>query len=125
MIGGRSMKSMKPINMSKKEVGRFSYLTARNIIDKPTLISRMRNIEFCNGNGYYKDGSGSIILHRKNLPAHIANGRIWYKNGRKHNINGPAIIFKSGHLNYYLNGIEYTNEEWEVKRLKYLQKETK
>lgn len=112
---GNQMKSISTIQIG----GKITYLPPRNIIDKPAYMSSLKHIGFCNEyiNKY-------VILHRKMLPAYISTSCIeWFKHGNRHNINGPASIFKSGKMHYYLDIFQYTKEEWEVKRRKYLPKE--
>ena len=48
--------------------------------------------------------------------------RITYlKNGRIHRLKGPADIDPSIYMSiYYINSEEFSKEEWEIKRLKYL-----
>lgn len=91
----------------------------RNRMDKPSDISKESFINFNKNN----------IPHRRVpwLPAFINTRTIfeyvnfsWYKDGKKHNIYGPAVVETSGTCYYYIHGIEYTKNVWEVERLKYL-----
>lgn len=42
------------------------------------------------------------------------------KDGITHNINGPAIIYRSGACKYYINGIEFSPEMHKIYRRRYL-----
>lgn len=88
----------------------------RNRIDKPTEIYGHGSFVFC-----VKGHTGNKY-HRKNLPASVGNtASFWYKNGKCHNINGPArISFKNLKPDYYIDGEFFTKDDWEIERLKYL-----
>lgn len=45
-----------------------------------------------------------------------------YKGGGSHNPDGPYIRSSKGNFGYALNNIEMCKEEWEIERLKYLEK---
>ena len=61
-------------------------------------------------------------LHRENGPAGITEygTKYWYLNDKLHRIDGPAviiskydsIIYNIKGNDWYLNGIEYSKEEW-------------
>lgn len=57
---------------------------------------------------YYKDGK----LHREDGPAiTYCNGNVfYYKNGILHRNNGPAVIFSCGVAQYYKNGIRCVDD---------------
>lgn len=41
---------------------------------------------------------------------------IWYKNGKRHNIHGPAFMMLNNYyIEYHFNGTRCTKEEWEKK----------
>ena len=52
--------------------------------------------------------------HRINGPAISYNdgGTYWYIHGKRHRIDGPAIEDSNGNK-YYLNGKEYSYEDWD------------
>jgi hypothetical protein len=58
---------------------------------------------------WYRDGK----LHRENHPAVIyANSaKYWYRNGKCHREDGPAWIWADGTQRWYLNGKELTEQE--------------
>ena len=46
----------------------------------------------------------------------IANGdKFWYQNDKLHRLDGPAIERVDGTKYWYLDGIPYTEEEFEAK----------
>ena len=57
---------------------------------------------------YYKDGK----LHRKDGPAiEYPNGdKEWYLNGELHREDGPAIEYPNGGNVWYLNDIKYSEK---------------
>lgn len=114
------MNKLKPTD--KTEYKRFwiiEYKKSRNTIDKPSRISysTLEPTLFFQ----IKDPRPKYDYtnHRKYLPAHIHKwGMTWYKNGMKHNIHGSA--WKDGKAEiYWLDGIQYTKEKWEIERRKY------
>lgn len=36
----------------------------------------------------------------------------WIKNGRKHRTDGPAIEYANGNRGWYLDGVEFTEEQF-------------
>jgi len=53
-------------------------------------------------------------LHRINGPAieWSSGSKYWYRNDKLHRDNGPAIEWSSGHKEWWINGIKYTEEEF-------------
>ncbi len=48
------------------------------------------------------------------------DGHITYhQNNALHNIHGPAIIYPDGTNKHYLDGIQYSKEDWKKKRHEY------
>ena len=66
------------------------------------------------GQYWYKEGKE----HRTNGPAKVhPDGRFdteWYKEGKRHRLDGPAVTWVSGAEFYYLNGKEYTKNEFDA-----------
>lgn len=54
------------------------------------------------------------VRHRNNGPAlYLLNeSEVWYQYGEKHRENGPAIEYHSGNKKWFLEDIEYTEEEF-------------
>lgn len=52
-------------------------------------------------------------LHREDGPAVEWKSGIkeWWLDGKQHREDGPAVIKKSGHREWWLNDIEYTKED--------------
>lgn len=97
--------------------GELNYSISRNKLDKPTVASVAGSIVFT--------GANPDWTHRNTLPAEIGgkNHKIyaWYKCGQFHRLDGPAEINPSSRLtSYYIDGVEYTKNDWEVQRLKHL-----
>jgi len=68
-----------------------------------------------NSNGtirWYKEGTS--ILHREGGPAvEFANGeKHWYKNGKFHRTDGPALEWIGGENHWLIEGVEYTEAEF-------------
>jgi hypothetical protein len=50
------------------------------------------------------------VTHREDGPALIYDdGSIWYLNGQRHRINGPAVQQKNGEQHWYIKGNRYSN----------------
>lgn len=55
-------------------------------------------------------------LHREDGPAiESEKGKSWFKNNKRHNANGPAVINEWGHQEYWLEGVHYDNRETWIK----------
>ena len=54
-------------------------------------------------------------IHRTNGPAVIRPGQYetWYKMDLRHRADGPAMILADGSVRWFLEGIEYSESEWE------------
>lgn len=59
-------------------------------------------------------------LHREDGPAFEYNGaKEWWLNGKLHREDGPAVEYAiDGHKFWYLNGVEYSEEEFIKKTTK-------
>ncbi len=59
---------------------------------------------------WFKDGR----LHREDGPAveYCWGAAEYYINGVRHRLDGPAIIRKNGNNKYYINGINYNELEF-------------
>jgi hypothetical protein len=69
----------------------------------PALISHDNTCWLING-----------LYHRTDGPAIINSflGKSWWINGNLHRDDGPADISLDGEEKYFLNGKEYTKEDW-------------
>jgi hypothetical protein len=38
--------------------------------------------------------------------------REWYKHGKRHRVDGPALIWPTMGIGWYIEGVNYTKEEW-------------
>jgi hypothetical protein len=65
----------------------------------------------------YKNESGQY--HREDGPA-LENDyiKIWYINGNKHREDGHAVEYSDGYKRWYLNDINYTEEEYHQELIK-------
>ena len=59
---------------------------------------------------WYKEGK----RHRDDGPAiNYANGdKYWYKEGKRHREDGPAVEYPDGEIQYWLNDEYYSYTEW-------------
>ena len=63
---------------------------------------------------YYKN-KAKTVWHREDGPAAVwDNGRkkAWYFNGKRHRIDGPACEYANGRKEWYIEGKEYSEEEF-------------
>jgi hypothetical protein len=52
-------------------------------------------------------------FHREDGPAReCVDGKEWYYHGKLHREDGPAIEYTNGNKEWYLQGTEYTEEEY-------------
>ena len=68
---------------------------------------------------YYYFDEKCAVLHRVDFPAiEFKSGEIhYYLHGMRHNLAGPAVIF--GEIKqYWLNDIQYSFEEFQLKKQK-------
>ena len=79
-------------------------------------------IDFGNGATLEIEKSGSRFYvfnghyHREDGPAaEWANGdRIWWRHDKIHRTDGPAVELANGYKSWYINGEEYSEEEYNV-----------
>ena len=80
--------------------------------NKPTTVAIRGNEKI----EAYENERGSY--HRENGPAIIRyrddkiKDMTWYKDGEIHRLDGPALIYESGLTQYYIEGIQFTKEEF-------------
>lgn len=87
----------KKIKTSSYEVERNKKGEKNNYI---VIKKQIKNLEY-KEERWYKNGK----LHREDGPAVIINNdKYWYKNGRKHRLNDPAIELANGNKYWYKNG---------------------
>ena len=59
---------------------------------------------------HFKDRE-CTIMHNEDGPARILNAgsspwaREWWVNGKRHRMDGPAVIWQSGNKEYWVNGV--------------------
>lgn len=87
---------------------------SRNCIDKPKLIMARPKC-FIFEKDCIDKHRHTLYKHRNLLPSEISTyEKIWYKNGKYHNILGPAYVsLCSDSVEYFLNDFLRTKEEWE------------
>ena len=68
----------------------------------------------CGDKYWYKNGK----LHREDGPAveWTDGGKCWYKNGKLHRGDGPAAEYASGGKEWWINGKQLTEKEFNKKR---------
>lgn len=59
-------------------------------------------------NGNFVDDNGNLLNGKINWKIFTC----WFKQGLLHNENGPAIQYPDYRKDWYLNGIEYSEEEF-------------
>jgi len=69
---------------------------------------------FPNGNTFWYSDPECEIVHRENGPAvEYANGtKVYYQNCKRHRLDGPAIEYDNGDGEYWIDGVQYTKEEF-------------
>jgi len=72
------------------------------------------------GNKVWYDSDGKFHRDDGHAVEWTDGGKFWLKHGKYHREDGPAVKWASGNKAYYLEGIQYTEEEyWEkIKELK-------
>jgi len=82
------------------------------IIDKetglPIIIVNDKKHKFHIDEDYIQKDYTGILKYSNGTTKYFLNGKL-------HNENGPAIIWDTGEENYWLNGIRYVKETWEIK----------
>jgi hypothetical protein len=59
------------------------------------------------------------LKHREDGPAVEGGGyKAWYINGKRHRTDGPAVEYSDGDNFWYLNDIEYSEEEFHQEIIK-------
>lgn len=76
-------------------------------------MSEVKNGRYVSEDGaieWYRDGK----LHREDGPAieWFTGGKVWYQNGLRHREDGPAIEYHDGEKQWYLNGNEISEDEF-------------
>ena len=84
---------------------------------RPTHLKKHPNFTGClidedDDIAWYKNGK----CHRENGPAlELASGsKAWFKNGNCHRENGPAVEYADGDKRWYLYGKEYAEQEHRI-----------
>lgn len=94
------------------------YDTTRNNIDKPNVFYLQNGFTFMKHINPRKD-------HRHILPSSVGSYPDpfyeWRKNGKRHNINGPALIEGNARwVRYSIEGRSYSKSDWENEVQRYL-----
>lgn len=83
----------------------------------------MRSIKFIDSVKaihYTTEKNGKGLPHNENGPAwQHENDKEYFVNGKRHRVDGPAVEHEDGHKEWFINGIEYTKEEfqqWLIKK---------
>jgi hypothetical protein len=80
-------------------------------MESSRTVDEYDNIVYNNENGEFHRTDGPAIERHNGYKA-------WYKNGKRHREDGPARIFSDDDVEYWLNGKEYSKEEYEQEILK-------
>ena len=92
--------------MKAKDVKYYSQGKIYNIVDADVDFFSINSDRFLHS----FDDKPSLI---------IGNSSYWDYNGLQHRINGPALIetySKGTNLQYFLYGVEYSKEQWEIEK---------
>ncbi len=71
--------------------------------DGPAIFAHHIEEWWVDGQKHRDDGQPAVIFD---------NTRGWYKNGELHNTQGPAYVEESGYKEYWINGEEFTYEQF-------------
>ena len=75
------------------------------------MDDKIKCVEHTNGSKYwYKNGK----YHRTDGPAveYTDGGKSWYLNGKLHRADGPAVEYPNGEKSWYLDHKKYSFSEW-------------
>ena len=97
----------------------MDFLVTLHFILKHIKMKNGKNTDFLGNVCYYKDNQ----YHRTDGPAMefvVTGSKWWYINGKCHREDGPAREYANGLKSWYLNGIEYSEEEYivELRKIK-------
>ena len=83
--------------------------------------SELNNLSVKELNGIYITEKGTFYYvngkpHREDGPAfeYTTGVKQWYYNNLWHRLDGPALILANGYTSYYIYGVPYSKEEYEV-----------
>ena len=79
-------------------------------------VDKYGHIHYTNKNGMYHREDGPAI--EKPSSEFSQSYKAWYINGRPHREDGPAKIWSERYSKYYLNGKDYSKEDWEKEIIK-------
>jgi len=86
------------------DIGYFNLENNFHRIHGPAYISEKYDIRI-----WYKNGK----IHRYDGPAIIHKGtQLWFLNGLPHRLDGPAVIDLGGPKQYWINGVKYSMKEY-------------
>jgi len=94
------------ISNYKKEWYRYG---KRHRLDGPAIEYRDGYRMWFKNGKIHRDGGPAVYFEGKGRNSQIQE---WFKDGEKHRTEGPAMIYFDGRLEWWLNGIFYTKEEW-------------
>jgi hypothetical protein len=83
-------------------INRVTYIS-----DKPVVFTELINKKL---HSFNDEPSVIPIEHLSSQPYLY---RQWHEFGKLHRINGPAVIWNSGKVTYYINGIKLSEKDWE------------
>ncbi len=86
----------------KNELGKY------HRTDGPAIEEDGNKFWFVNGQHHRTDGPAVENL----------SGKFWFINDKPHREDGPAIEYSDGNKSWYLNGINYTEEEFHQEVIK-------
>ena len=108
------------------------YSRPENIELLDSLVAEEANWTVEYSDGYVEGKSGwketryrGELHSRDDEPSYIRYNtdgilyRRWHSNGRWHRLTGPAIIYYNGNVEYCLDGLLYSKQDWLKKRKKH------
>ena len=94
----------------RREVSEFGMIQYLNCNDELHRVNGPALI-YANGTKYwFQNGK----MHRLGGPAvtHVNGTRLWYQNNECHRLDGPAAIYPNGDRSWFINGIRYSEEDF-------------
>jgi hypothetical protein len=72
--------------------------------DEPAKIFEDGTKAWCCNGDYHRENNPAIIT--------LLGTMLWFKYGKRHNENGPAVIFPDGYVEYFVDGVKLTEDEF-------------
>jgi len=83
----------------------FQHGRAHRDDDKPAYVGATGTKVWWHNNSQQRDGDKPAVIRGDGTQE-------WWQDSKKHRKTGPAVIHPNGDIEFFLNGYEYTEEEW-------------